>query len=123
MVSSAQLFPEELPDRDKSYDAMEPDFTYYYKCPRRFSSHERTGAMPTQYKEARGDYTGVFFDARGKNRYNFSKMYIKKKDGTPPPTTYNVDPKWTFDKTFRGDRTLKFYPSQKQTFIDDIRNE
>ena len=50
-------------------------------------------------------------------------MYIKKKDGTPPPTTYNVDPKWTFDKTFRGDRTLKFYPSQKQTFIDDIRNE
>ena len=42
MVSTAQLYPEELPDRDKSYDTAEPDLSYYYKVPRRFHSHERT---------------------------------------------------------------------------------
>lgn len=113
MVSSAQLYPEELPDRDKSYDCVEPDFSHYYKCPRRFSSHEQTRAMPTQYKEKRGDYIGVWHDDHGKNKLNLSKLHIKRKDGSPAPTTYNVDPKWTFDKSFRGDRTLKFYPSQK----------
>ena len=111
MVSSAQLFPEELPDRDKSYDCVEPDFSHYYKCPRRFSSHERTGAMPTQYKEKRGDYIGIWHDDRGRLKFNLSKLNIKRKDPVPAPCTYNVDPKWSFDRTNRGERTLKFYPS------------
>ena len=42
MVSTAQLYPEELPDRDKSYDSAEPDLSYYYKVPKKFHNHERT---------------------------------------------------------------------------------
>ena len=122
MVSTAQLYPEELPDRDKSYDTAEPDLSYYYKVPRRFHSHERTQSLPATDKEARGDYVSVFFDKRGKHRDNFSKLYIRKKDKLvgPKPTSYDTNPKWDYDRFHKGERTLKFLPSARRTFIDDV---
>ena len=122
MVSTAQLFPEELPDRDKSYDSAEPDLSYFYKVPRKFHKHERTQSLPAMDKEPRGDYVSVFFDKRGKNQQNLSKLYLRKKDKNvnPPPTLYDTSQKWEFDRLRGGERTLKFLPSARRTFIDDV---
>ena len=87
MVSRAQLFPEELPDRDRSLDyETEPDLSYFYRCPRR--SWSQAKHAPQTAKKL--GYIGVFFDQRGKSTHNMSKLHIKKKDGSPSPALYNT---------------------------------
>ena len=47
-------------------------------------------------------------------------MHIKRKDSSPPPTAYKTQEKWIYDRSFNGERTLKFLPTARKTFIDEI---
>ena len=76
-----------------------------------------------QQNQKRGDYIGVFFDQRGKSRYNLPKMHIKRKDSSPPPNAYKTAEKWNYDRSWNGESTLKFLPSARKTFIDEITHE
>ena len=76
---------------------------------------------PQNAKKA--NYIGVFFDQRGKTRYNLPKMHIKRKDCSPPPNAYKTSEKWNFDRSYNGESTLKFLPSARKTFIDEIRDD
>ena len=38
----------------------------------------------------------------------------------PSPSMYETNTKWDYDRHHKGERTLKFLPSERKTFIDDV---